>query len=80
LDRTVKTLIIVVIILVAILGVAGGFILQGYLTNNKNPTVVNLTNTTPNNTSINQTTQEKKPSNQNNISPSQAIAIANKYA
>ena len=77
-DKTVKTLIIVVIILVAVLGVAGGFILQGYLSNNKNPTVVNLTNTTPNNTP-NQTTQQKTSSNQN-ISPSQAIVIANKYA
>ena len=78
-DNTVKILIIIVVILVAVLGIAGGFILQGYLSNNKNPTVVNLTNPSVNTTSVNQTTQQKTSSN-NNISPSQAIAIANKYA
>jgi hypothetical protein len=81
-DNTVKTLIIVVVILVAVLGVVGGFILQGYLSNtNKNLTVVNLTNGSVNNTSVNQTTQQKTQSNQNNkmISAAQAKAIANKY-
>jgi uncharacterized membrane protein YkoI len=80
-NNTVKILIIIVIILVAVLGVAGGFILQGYLSNNKNPTVVNLTNTSNNTTSVSQTTQQKTQSTQSNIiSPSQAKAIANNYA
>lgn len=81
-DKTVKILLIVCVVLIGVLGVAGGFILQGYIyNNNKNPTVVNLTNASVNNTSVNQTTPQKKQSNQNkNISPSQAIAIANKYA
>ena len=79
-DNTVKILIIIVVILVAVLGVAGGFILQGNLSNNKNPTVVNLTNQSDNTTSVSQTTQQKTQSTQNNISPSQAKTIANKYA
>lgn len=54
-DNTVKTLIIVVIILVGVLGVAGGVFLQSNLTNNKNvaqidQSDVNQSNSTSNNT------------------------------
>ncbi len=81
-EKTVKILLIACIILIGVLGVAGGYILQSYIfNNNKNPIVVNLTNTSVNNTSVNQTIQQKKQTKQNNtISPSQAIVIANKYA
>ena len=44
-DNTVKLLIIIVIILVAVLGIVGGVFLQGYLVNrHNNTTVVNQTN------------------------------------
>jgi hypothetical protein len=81
-DKTVKALIIVVIILVAILGVAGGFILQGYMSNSNKNITVNQTNTSVNNTTTGQTTpQTTKTSTQDKtISSSQAISIANKYA
>jgi len=89
LDNTVKTLIIVVIILVAVLGVASGVILQSYLSNNnKNATTVNQTNvsvnnTTPNvsinNTTTNQTTKKTTSNSQNDnvmISAKKAERIA----
>ena len=49
-DKTVKALIIVVIILVAVLGVAGGFILQSYMSNSNKNVVINQTNSSINNT------------------------------
>lgn len=72
-DKTVKTLIIVVIILVAILGVVGGVFLQSYLSNNKNNTAMNQTNTT-NITVNNQTNQTKVQSNF--IGTQEAISIS----
>jgi len=80
LENTVKTLIIVVIILIAVLGVASGFILQGYLStnnNNKNATIVNQTNTTnssTNNKTSNETTD--KTTDSGFISDKKAISIA----
>jgi Peptidase propeptide and YPEB domain len=80
-DNTVKALIIVVIVLVAVLGVAGGFILQGYMSNSNKNITVNQTNTSVNNTTTGQTTkQTSKTSQDKTISASQAISIANKYA
>jgi cell division protein YceG involved in septum cleavage len=77
-DNNVKVLIIVVIILVAILGVAGGFILQGYMSNSNKNITANQTNTSVNNTTTEQTT--KTSTQDKTISSSQAISIANKYA
>jgi flagellar basal body-associated protein FliL len=57
-DKTVKALIIVVIILVAVLGVAGGFILQGYMSNSNKNITVNQTNASVNNTTTVQTTKQ----------------------
>ncbi len=84
-DKTVKALIIVVIILVAILGVAGGFILQGYMSNSNKTDVVNQTNSSinniPNQTTSSQTTQQNSQSDQSTmLSAAQAETIANKYA
>lgn len=48
-DNTVKTLIVVVVVLIAVLGVTSGFILQSYLSNNnKNAPALNQTNTSTN--------------------------------
>jgi hypothetical protein len=84
-DKTVKALIIVVIILVAVLGAAGGFILQGYMSNSNKNVVVNQTNSsinnTPNHTTSNQATvQKSQPAQNKTLSAAQAIGIANKYA
>ena len=84
-DKTVKALIIVVIILVAVLGVAGGFILQSYMSNSNKNVVINQTNSsinnTPNQTTSNQATvQNSQPAQNKTLSATQAIAIANKYA
>lgn len=82
-DNMVKILIIVVIALVAVLGVAGGFILQGYMSNsNKN---INVTNNSVNNTTSNQVTskvtqQKSQPAQNKTLSANQAISIANQYA
>ncbi len=56
-DNTVKILIIVVIVLVAVLGVAGGFILQGYMSNSNKNITVNQTNASVNNNTTVQTTK-----------------------
>ena len=74
-DNTVKTLIIVVIILVAILGVVGGVFLQGYLSNNKNVSAINQSNSSANNTTLNQTSSSQN-SNKPKISASEAKRIA----
>lgn len=84
-DKTIKALIIVVIILVAVLGVAAGFILQSYMSNSNKNIVVNQTNSsinnTPNQTTSNQATvQNSQPAQNKTLSATQAIAIANKYA
>jgi Tfp pilus assembly protein PilV len=81
LDNTIKTLIIIVVILVAVLGVAGGFILQGYLLNsNKNATSVNQTNASTNssidNTKSNLTSNKSTSTNSGFISSQKAIDIA----
>ena len=67
-DRTVKILIIAVVVLVGILGVVGGYLLQGSLSSD-NKSV----NQTVNVTVSNQTTQTKSQSNL--ISASKAISI-----
>lgn len=72
-DKTVKTLIIVVIILVAVLGVVGGVFLQGYLSDNKNDTLANQTN--PVNVTVNNQTNQTKVQN-NFISAQKAISIS----
>ena len=66
-------LTIVVIILVAILGVVGGVFLQSYLSNKKNDTVVNQTNTT--NITVNNQTNQTKLQN-NFISSQKAISVS----
>jgi hypothetical protein len=72
-----KTLVIVFIILLAVLGVAVGIFLQGYLSDNKNDSL-NQTNTSVNVTVDNQTTDNK---NQNNlISAEKAISIVKQNA
>ncbi len=74
-DKTVKTFIIIVIILVAILGVVGGVFLQGYLSNNKNVTVVNQTNVTINqSSSVNQNSDGKLNNNTQTTSDSSIIS------
>ncbi len=80
-DNTIKTLIIIVVILVAVLGVAGGFILQSYLLNsNKNATSVNQTNASTNssinNTTSNLTSNKSTSTNSGFISSQKAIDIA----
>ncbi len=62
-DNTVKRLIIVVVILVAILGVSVGVILQSHLFGNKDPTILNQTNIT-----LNQTSNSGNQTNSGNIS------------
>ena len=92
-DKTIKALIIVVIILVAVLGVAAGFILQSYMSNSNKNIVVNQTNSsinnTPNQTNANAsistnsgTKTVTNPVNNNNgyISTSDAENIAIQYA
>lgn len=80
-DKTVKALIIIVIILVAVLGVAGGFILQSYMSNSNKNVTVNVTNASGNNTTKVQTTEQKsQPAQNKTLSAAQAITIANKYA
>jgi cell division protein YceG involved in septum cleavage len=81
-DKTVKSLIIIVVVLVAVLGVTGAIFLQGYLNNsNKNVTSANQTNITVNNNS-NQTTSNnsnsKTETNSKLISSQEAINIVNK--
>ena len=84
-DNTVKILIIIVVILVAVLGVVGGFILQSYMSNSNKSVVVNQTNSSVNNTSnkttSNQATQQNSlPDHNKTLSATQAITIANNYA
>lgn len=79
-DNTTKTLIIVIIILVGVLGLAGGFILQGILIKNNNSTA-NQTNTSinSNTTSTSTTTQNSDESSNNRsefLSEGEAIDIA----
>jgi uncharacterized protein YxeA len=77
LDNKSKTLIIVLIILLAVFGVVAGIILQGYLFDSKNGNL-NQTNTSVNVTVDNQTTENK---NQNNlISAQKAISIVKQNA
>ena len=76
-DKTVKILIIVVVILLAGLSVVAGIMLQGYLFTNKN------NNTTQSNNSVNvsvnnQTTQTKVQDNL--ISAQKAISIVKQNA
>ena len=60
----------------AALGVVGGFILQGYLSNtNTHPTVINQTNTSFKNTTHNQTNNTTS-SNSGFIGSQKAIKIA----
>ncbi|MCE5214447.1 MAG: hypothetical protein LLF83_06995, partial [Methanobacterium sp.] len=49
-NNTVKILIIVFVILVGLLGLTGGFILQGYFNNDNNNSTVNQSNESVNNT------------------------------
>lgn len=77
-DKTVKTLIIVIIILVAALGVVGGVFLQGYLSNNKNSSVINQSNSSANNTTLNQTSSIQN-TNKPKISASEAKRIATNH-
>lgn len=72
-DKQTKTLIVVIIILIAALGVTSGLILQGYL--NKNTTAAN--NTT-NSTTVSQSNNTKN-STPNYIGEDAAINIAKKY-
>lgn len=79
--QSTKILIIVIVILVAALGIAGGVFLQDYLSNsNKNTPAVNQTNistnSSHNNTTSNQISNKTTSSNSGFISPQQAITIA----
>lgn len=80
-DKTIKGLIIIVIILVAILGIATGIILQGFIFNKNNTTIT--TNQTNNTTQNSTNTQQSNPNNSNNnqvmISADQAMQIATNY-
>lgn len=67
-DGTVKILVITVVVLVGILGVVGGYLLQGSISSDKKPV-----NQTVNVTVSNQTTQTKSQSNL--ISAQKAINI-----
>ena len=72
-DKTVIIFILAVIILYVALGVVASTALQGYLSNNKNTSTVNHTNSSLN---VNNTTQTK--SQNNLISATKAIIIVNK--
>lgn len=76
-DKTVKILIIVVIILLAGLSVVAGIMLQGYIFTNKNNNS-NQTNTSVNVSVNNQTTQTKVQNNL--ISAQKAISIVKQNA
>ncbi len=74
-NNTFKFLIIVIIILVSVLAVIGGFILQSHLNNsNKNIIVTNQTNSSVNNIT-NQTSPKSTSSTPSLISPQKAINI-----
>jgi len=72
-DKTIVIFILSVIILYAALGVVASTALQGYLSNNKNTSALNQTNSSLN---VNNTTQTN--SQNNLISPTKAIIIVNK--
>lgn len=74
-ENTNKILIIVVIVLVGVLGIVGGYLLQGYLVNNNNNST-NQSNASVNNT--NNTTQSSSESNNKSefLSEGEAIGIA----
>ena len=76
-DKTVKILIVVVIILLAGLSVVAGIMLQGYLFTNKNNNS-NQSNTSVNVSVSNQTTQTKVQDNL--ISAQKAISIVKQNA
>jgi hypothetical protein len=89
-DKTIKILVIVVVILIGILGIVGGVLLQSNFTNKSNSSVVNQSNIiNPNSSSktgktpvvnVSTTNQSiQQSSNDNFISPDQAIKIAKKY-
>lgn len=74
-DNTNKILIIAVIVLVGVLGIAGGFILQGFFLKNNNSTA-NQSNVTVNNTN-NITKNSNESNNQSReITRDEAINIA----
>jgi uncharacterized membrane protein YkoI len=82
LNNTVKALIVVVVILLALLGVAVGFILGDNLPNtNKNTTVINQTNVSVNNTTAihTKTTTNVQKKKKVMISASEAEKIATKH-
>ena len=72
-DKTIVIFILSVIILYAALGVVASTALQGYLSNNKNTSAVNQTNSSLN---VNNTTQTN--SQNNLISATKAIIIVNR--
>lgn len=74
-DKTSKILIIIVVVLVVLLSVAGGFILQSYLSSlNKN--VNNNQTISTNNSTSNQTTNSSTSTKSGFISAQQAIDVA----
>lgn len=77
LDNTNKILIIAIVILVGVLGIAGGYLLQGYLIKGNNSTV-NQSNNTVNSTDSTTTESSSGSSNQQSgeITRDQAISIA----
>jgi len=79
LDKTATILIIVIIILVGALGLAGGFILQGYLIENSNTNNTtdnqNSTENSTNNTTV-QNNDESNNQQSSGISEAQAVHIA----
>lgn len=76
-EKTNKILIIVVIVLVGVLGLAGGYLLQGSFVKSNNSTV-NQTNVTINNTTSNTQSSGNGSTNQQTgeITRDQAISIA----
>jgi len=78
-DTTVRSLIIVVVILVAVIGVLGGYFLQGYLPDqNKNPVVINQT-IVSNNSTQPQNINQNATTSSGFISSQKAISIAKPF-
>ena len=75
-DKSTKILIIVVVILVAGLGVAGGFIIQSNLASTKENVLINQTNASTNNSTPSQTTNQTTPTHSSFIGSQKAIEIA----
>ncbi len=85
-DTRTKMVLIVIFILVAVIGLVGGFILEGYLQNNDKNSSVLVNNSSVENQSINSNVStdknetQQKSSDSGLISPQEAIKVVKETA